>query len=295
MLKQIQRLPFAPVVALMFAGVAAILVLATPIWLLEHAVITAGLPDVLPAAAPPLGTKARFLLVLLSAGGAAIVAFLAALPFRDAKPRKLQVVTVPPLRREETDAAMFNRPSVFSPPVLDDEPNLPSFLAQPLAQMATESVSLPLPLPLPHNDDDELILETMMILEDTVPLAQSPLAAEEDFVSAARNVLEEVPVSQTDLPQMPDIFVQPETVLHLEPAPVPPPADAVVADPVVEDGPFFAPRPRIVEQREPTIAELMERFQRGLETLKRADSSPRDDQTLRHALTQLERIAVGGR
>ena len=41
--------------------------------------------------------------------------------------------------------------------------------------------------------------------------------------------------------------------------------------------------------------ELMERFQRGLETLKRTDPQALDDVPLREALTRLERIAVGGR
>ena len=105
-----------------------------------------------------------------------------------------------------------------------------------------------------------------------------------------RQDLETKPLVPSDLPQMPDIFIQRETVLHLAPAPVQPPAD-----PVVEEAPRLAPRPRIVEQREPTIAELMERFQRGLETLKRTDPQALDDVPLREALTRLERIAVGGR
>lgn len=302
MLKQIQRLPFVPVVALMFAAVAAILVLATPVWLLEHVVYAAGLPDILPAAAPPLGSKARFLLVFLAAGGTFALAFLAALPFRDAKPRKPQSVTVQPLRRDEFEAAVFNRPSVFTPPVLEDEPNLPSFLAQPLAQMANDSV------PLPDDDGDELLLDALMIVEDENESGSASFAeVEAGFRAAIRNAAEDVPVILTDLPPMPEIFIQPETVLHLEPAPVPPPPDPVAPYPVIdaepevepepafEAAPLVAPRPRIVEQREPTIEELMERFQRGLETLKRTDAFPVDDLTLRHALTQLERIAVGGR
>lgn len=283
MLKQLQRLPFAPVVALMFAAVAALLVLATPVWLLEHAVLAAGLPDVLPAAAPPLGTKARFLLVFLAGGGAAVVAFVAAFPFRNAKLRKPQAVTVQPLRRDAEEAPIFNRPSVFSAPVLEDEPNLPSFLAQPLAQLAEE------PSPPAQNEDDELLLDALMIVEEA-PVAMDPMEADADLTAAMRQDLETKPLVPSDLPQMPDIFIQRETVLHLAPAPVQPPAD-----PVVEEAPRLAPRPRIVEQREPTIAELMERFQRGLETLKRADPQALDDVPLREALTRLERIAVGGR
>ncbi len=288
MLKQLQRLPFAPVVALMFAAVAALLVLATPVWLLEHAVLAAGLPDVLPAAAPPLGTKARFLLVFLAGGGAAVVAFVAALPFRNAKPRKPQAVTVQPLRRDAEEAPIFNRPSVFAAPVLEEEPNLPSFLAQPLAQLADEALPVAQDEPA-QNEDDELLLDALMIVEEA-PVAVAPMEPDADFMAAMRDDLEDRPLVPSDLPQMPDIFIQRETVLHLAPAPVQPPAD-----PVVEETPRSAPRPRIVEQREPTIAELMERFQRGLETLKRTDPQALDDVPLREALTRLERIAVGGR
>lgn len=275
MLKQIQRLPFAPVVALMFAGVAAILVLATPVWLLEHAVISLGLPDLLPAAAPPLGRKARILLIVLGAASSGMLAFLVALPFRDPKPRKASAVSVPPLRKAQDGATAFNRPSVFAAPVVD-EPNLPSFLAQPLAELQTES------LPVAGKDDDELLLDSLMIVEeaeDAGPALAEPSAA---------------PVFLMDPPQMPDIFIQPETVLHLEPAPLPPPSD-MLAEEAVSPEPLVAPRPRIVEHREPTIDELMERFQRGLETLKRAETSPLDDANLRQALSQLERFAVGGR
>ena len=282
MLKQVQRLPFAPVVALMFAAVAAILVLATPIWLLEHAVLAVGLPDVLPAAAPPLGSKARFLLVFLASGGAAVLAFVAAFPFRNAKSRKPQAVTVQPLRRDADEAPIFKRPSVFAAPVLEDEPNLPSFLAQPLAHLAQEALP-------PAQHEDELLLDALMIVEEA-PVAPAPMTPDADFMAAIQVALEDTPLAPSGLPQMPDIFIQPETVLHLTPAPVLPPID-----PVVDDAPRLARRPRIVEPREPTIAELMERFQRGLETLKRTDPHALEDVPLRDALTRLERIAVGGR
>lgn len=288
MLKQLQRLPFAPVVALMFAAVAALLVLATPVWLLEHAVLAVGLPEVLPAAAPPLGTKARFLLILLAGGGAAVVAFAAALPFRNTKPRKPQAVTVQPLRRDADETPIFNRPSVFAAPVPEDEPNLPSFLAQPLAQLVEEP-SPPAQNELAQHEDDELLLDALMIVEEA-PVAVAPMEPDADVMAAMRDDLEDRPLVPSDLPQMPDIFIQRETVLHLAPAPVQPPAD-----PVLEDVPLLAPRPRIVEHREPTIAELMERFQRGLETLKRTDPQALDDVPLREALTRLERMAVGGR
>jgi len=61
------RVPFAPVVAAMFALVAAILVLAAPVAVLESGVVASGLPGLLPPAAPPLGNVARVMLAVLAA------------------------------------------------------------------------------------------------------------------------------------------------------------------------------------------------------------------------------------
>ncbi|MFM9978717.1 MAG: hypothetical protein ACKVOP_11815 [Sphingomonadaceae bacterium] len=61
------RIPFAPVVAGMFGGVAAILVLGAPVAVLEAGVVATGLPTVFAPAAPPLGTVARMLLAVLAA------------------------------------------------------------------------------------------------------------------------------------------------------------------------------------------------------------------------------------
>ena len=129
-----------------------------------------------------------------------------------------------------------------------------------------------------------------MIVEEAPAAPVVPMTPDAVFMEAIHVALEDVPLPSSNLPQMPDIFIQRETVLHLAPAPVQPPADLVV-----EETPRLAPRPRIVEQREPTIAELMERFQRGLEALKRTDPQALEDVPLREALTRLERIAVGGR
>lgn len=64
----LNRLPFAPAVGVMFAAVAAILVIATPQFLFERAVTGSGLPDFIGAATPPLGEKARVACAMLAAG-----------------------------------------------------------------------------------------------------------------------------------------------------------------------------------------------------------------------------------
>jgi hypothetical protein len=70
--KRLAKLPFAPIVAGMFGLVAGVLVMATPIWLLESAVLRLGLPNILPPTAPPLGGTARALLTMMAAFGTGI-------------------------------------------------------------------------------------------------------------------------------------------------------------------------------------------------------------------------------
>lgn len=73
-LKGVPNLPFAPIVAALFGLVAAILVFATPVWLLERVVGLTGLSDILAAARPPLGDTARVLIAV--ATGLGTFAFL---------------------------------------------------------------------------------------------------------------------------------------------------------------------------------------------------------------------------
>lgn len=60
------RTPLAPVVAVMFGVVAAILMAAVPGWMFDRAVLETGLPSILPLAAPPLGITARVIAVGLA-------------------------------------------------------------------------------------------------------------------------------------------------------------------------------------------------------------------------------------
>ena len=63
-LKGVPNLPFAPIVATLFGIVAAVLVFATPAWLLERTVASLGISAVLSAAKPPLGDTARLLIAV---------------------------------------------------------------------------------------------------------------------------------------------------------------------------------------------------------------------------------------
>jgi hypothetical protein len=65
--KGVPNLPFAPIAAVTFGVVFAILAFNTPDWRLERLVGSTGLASVLPAAKPPLGSTARTLVSILTA------------------------------------------------------------------------------------------------------------------------------------------------------------------------------------------------------------------------------------
>ncbi len=74
------RVPFAPTVALMLGGAAAVVMTSMPVWLLERIVDATGLSGVLAAAKAPLGTKARILMTVGIPALVALTSFVVALP-----------------------------------------------------------------------------------------------------------------------------------------------------------------------------------------------------------------------
>jgi hypothetical protein len=73
----IDRLPLAPVFALLFGAAVAIVIAAAPQWRFEQMVDWTGLGSVLLVARPPLGLKARLLAVMLGFASVAILVWLA--------------------------------------------------------------------------------------------------------------------------------------------------------------------------------------------------------------------------
>lgn len=61
--RRASRIPFAPVVAVLFGVVAGVLTAATPQWLFERGIVASGLPALIAAASPPLGLMARLLAI----------------------------------------------------------------------------------------------------------------------------------------------------------------------------------------------------------------------------------------
>jgi hypothetical protein len=78
--RRAHRIPFAPVVAVLFGVVAAILMAAVPVWLFEKGVVASGLPDLIAAAAPPLGLIARLLAIAAAFLGTALLIRLLLVP-----------------------------------------------------------------------------------------------------------------------------------------------------------------------------------------------------------------------
>jgi len=72
----LDELPFAPAVAMLFGAVAGILVLATPGWLFERALLVSSLPTVVLAAAASLGRATQVMSAIFAAAGTAGILWL---------------------------------------------------------------------------------------------------------------------------------------------------------------------------------------------------------------------------
>ncbi len=83
-LKGVPNLPFAPIVSALFGLVSAILVFATPAWLLERAVSGSGISSVVAAAQPPLGDTARTLIAVLVGISVGLILWLIMRPIEKA-------------------------------------------------------------------------------------------------------------------------------------------------------------------------------------------------------------------
>lgn len=273
-----------PAAALM-AGAVAFCVLAAPDWRFESAVNASGLPGIVAAAQPPLGTTAR----ILAAVALAALSFLAVwfgLRALDARPeasdfpafRAADLHPDAPRRRPILAGAEFGAPADDLPPIeeqvnrrkpLITEP-MPSFLApQPpvIADFMHEPVAEP---------------EYIEIEEDADP---APVVAREDAA-------EEPPADPVGAEELhePLHFETTRTVPDEQAAPpiadAPQAASSVSSDPVDDD-----------HQVEPSVGDLMARLESGL---SRSGSRPvpgpsgAAQEELRRALGALNRVSGRG-
>ena len=162
--RRAQRIPFAPVVAVLFGAVAAILVAAVPQWLFEKAVVASGLPTVLAAAAPPLGMVARILAIALSFAAVAFVLWI-------------MLTTVTRLLDARKRAQTLWRDGGYDGDALSPGSELlpprrpifaPDELGAPLMSDEAIAPAAPLDVPLPQFMHDPKLAEPVMA-EDLAP------------------------------------------------------------------------------------------------------------------------------
>lgn len=152
LLRQVARVPLAPVIAGLFGLVVAMLVAMTPVWLLERLVSTAGLPALIPAANPPLGATAQALCVVMAGAGTFGLLWVLLTPLqslvRKQRPQKAKgsrIVAAPP----PADSVRMKRPPIFAErelgaPFMSDEAIAGSVLpVESSAQVTVPAASAP--------------------------------------------------------------------------------------------------------------------------------------------------------
>jgi hypothetical protein len=191
-LKSVARVPFAPVVAAMFGIITLILIFMTPGWLFERLVVASGLPNLIPAAQPPLGETARKLSAI--AGGLGVFAALwAALAVirafikRNAPPkaRGSRIDAAVPASDIQNPITKRKREPIFAErelgaPFMSDEAIAHVSESAPVVQAAVEA---PAPEEVPEPETEPLVLnriaprpnENMPKLSDELDRLQSAL------------------------------------------------------------------------------------------------------------------------
>jgi hypothetical protein len=196
-------LPAATAAAVIGGTAAALIVLLLPTAWIEGQVARSGLPDVLAAAAPPLGLTARLALVLLLGGVAAalmwgmgrivfgrlpVVVRLPRMPQRKAAPREIAAITavteptaVPVLRRSDAHPDAPARAPVLAMRDLGT-PFLEVTARSSVEAVAAEPVEQPLPadLDLPLAAFDPHALPPQIVSTPVRPLFRVDEASGED-------------------------------------------------------------------------------------------------------------------
>ncbi|CAN5198702.1 hypothetical protein BH09PSE3_BH09PSE3_01450 [soil metagenome] len=172
------RAPLAPVVAVMFGLVAAILVVAVPGWMFDRAVMDSGLPSILHYASPPLGLTARVIAAVMAfAVTASILWVVLAQVEKLAKKAKRsrtarqdegyvaidETVKVEGRRRPifapaELGAPLMSDEAIAQPPVAEPEP---IFEPEPELEAPLSAVEFDLP-PSDTPDDDASSIQMLI-------------------------------------------------------------------------------------------------------------------------------------
>ena len=149
-LNSVANIPFAPVVAAMFAAITAILILMTPPWLFERLIVASGLPELVPAAHPPLGETALTLCAI--AGGFGVLTLLWAMLWLVG--RFVKRNDRPKTRGRRIDPAAPAPPAV-SPTAAGTSRRAPIFAERELgAPFMSDEAIASVPTILPQHDSD---------------------------------------------------------------------------------------------------------------------------------------------
>jgi hypothetical protein len=242
-LKGIPNLPFAPIVAALFGLVSAILVFATPGWLLERAVGASGLSSAIAAAQPPLGDTARTLIAVVVGLAVGLVLWVI-----------LRVI------EKQVHAA---RVGAKSRPVVAGVDTIAG--SEPVSRRASgrapifagQELGAPLMSDEALASGEELFLDPTMLEEEAAPLVLEKGEPEQE-----QDIVLEAP----DFPAAAPIEAEPALVLEApeqervaEPAPDPVFEAAKAASPPAQPG---------IDDDEPTLVELVNRFELALQKRK---------------------------
>ncbi|UZK70935.1 hypothetical protein OKW76_07925 [Sphingomonas sp. S1-29] len=257
------NLPLAPLAAAIVGLAAAAAVAIVPTWRIEALILDSGLPSLLPAAEPPLGSTARLALMVLAAAIAAVATWAAAL--RVLVPTRV-VRTAPVLRRA------------------DAHPDAPA--REPV--MAARDLGTPF-LDVTAKKDD--------LVATPVPHVEADLPRDLDVPLAAFD-----PAAIPPVPATPSATVTPlhrKPMLVPEPARI----ETFDLTPVTRPEPFPFPlrsapdpEPIAAPETDATIHSLLDRLERGI---VRRRSGPAmnerpDAEGLEDALSTLRKFAARG-
>ena len=242
-LKGVPNLPFAPIVAILFGIVAAVLVFATPAWLLERPVASLGISAVLSAAKPPLGDTARLLIAVATGLSVGLILWMVMRPIeklihnsRVARPLTSRTEAPHP----DTESSDWTTRAARAPIFAGDE------LGAPL--MSDEALA----------SGGELFLDQSMVDAPAAEIEQE--AVEPPQGRGWIEFVNDTPEAALD--KAPDAQPDPLAVLIPTPAPPPGPTPGIVAVEAPESGDREQEE---AEGDEPSLQHLLHRLESALD------------------------------
>ncbi len=199
-LKGVPNLPFAPIVAALFGLVSAILVFATPAWLLERLVTMSGISSIFSAAQPPLGDTARTLIAVATGLGTGLILWLVMRPIEKAVHA----------RRMRQHAAQTADAS-------EAEHMTSTAVAERLGRSGRAPIFAGHELGAPLMSDEALASGEELLLEEPMQDIQADYAP---YVQPEAQIASEEPQIEEPLILEPPAFVAPAPVVEEEIAPV---------------------------------------------------------------------------